>query len=64
MSRSDTLNRGAKSTALQRILSAYGSAKTNKSRDLTDGVDLVHTQGVSAVKRISEPASPGIGHPV
>jgi hypothetical protein len=46
MSRSDTLKRGAKSTALQRILSAYDPAKTNKSRDLTDGVDLVPAQGV------------------
>jgi hypothetical protein len=32
-------------------LSAYDPAKTNKSRDLTDGVDLVPAQGVSAVKR-------------
>jgi hypothetical protein len=37
MSRIDTLKRGAKSTALQRILSAYDPAKTNKSRDITDG---------------------------
>jgi hypothetical protein len=41
MSRIDTLKRGAKSTALQRILSAYDPAKTNKSRDLADGVNLV-----------------------
>jgi len=46
MSRIDTLKRGAKSTALQRTLSAYDPAKTNKSRHLTDGVDLVPAQGV------------------
>ena len=46
MSRIDTLKRGAKSTALQRILRAYDPAKTNKSRHLTDGVDLVPAQGV------------------
>jgi hypothetical protein len=51
MSRIDTLKRGVKSTALQRILSAYDPAKTKKSKDITDGVDLAPAQGVSAVKR-------------
>jgi hypothetical protein len=51
MSRIDTLTWGAKSTALQRILSGLRSSETNKSRDRTDGVDLVPAQGVSAVKR-------------
>jgi hypothetical protein len=51
MSRIDTLTRSAKSTAPQRILSGLRSSETNKSRDRTDGLDLVPAQGVSAVKR-------------